>query len=360
MTPLEKYNNNIQTAGFSPDPSQLHAVEMLTTLQGQLLAAATEPFSLFKLFRPRRQTIPGVYLVGSVGRGKTYVMDLFYECLDGVKKSRVHYHRLMLDVHEQLRMLPKSPDPLIIIGKQIAEETVVLCIDEFHVTDVADAMLLSGLLHTLFKNGVTLVATSNTAIDDLYLNGLQRERFMQAIELLNINTRQIELYNGQDYRLAHLEKGQTYFLGPHATTQQQIANKMNELAPTTIQYNKSVSIHHREIQTLAMADDVVWFDFDELCDTPRAAKDYLEIAKLFHTVLLSDIPELTAARDNAAKRFMHLIDALYDHRVKLIVASEHKPEQLYRGVLLTDMFERTVSRLVEMESHDYLALPHRP
>jgi len=359
MTPIERYNLSLQKPGFRHDPAQRHAIELLNELYEVLsLSARTKP-RWWRSFTRKRRLIQGVYLVGSVGRGKTYLMDLFYECLN-VKKKRVHYHRFMLDIHERLRLLPRSPDPLVIIGKQIANNIQVLCLDEFHVTDVADAMLLSGLLNTLFSSGVTLIVTSNTRINDLYLNGLQRERFMQAIELLNIYSKEIDLEVGKDYRLEHLEKGETFLIDPDKLQDNWLTERMLELSPTEIKYQQIISIHNRNIQTLAISDDVVWFEFNELCDTPRAAKDYLEIAKMFHSILISNIPKLVAAKDSAAKRFMHLIDALYDHRVKLIASSEMKPEQLYEGVLLTDIFERTVSRLIEMASHDYLAEPHRP
>ncbi len=360
MKPVERYKQNLLKAGFKPDPAQQLALESLNMLFEKISATENSRLGLLRRFFHKPAPIPGIYLVGTVGRGKTYLMDLFYECLTGLSKKRVHYHRFMLDIHERLRVLPRSPDPLVIIGKQIAMTARVLCLDEFHVTDVADAMLLSGLLKTLFRNGVILVATSNTKIEDLYLNGLQRERFMQAIDLLNDHTVQINLKAGIDYRLQHLEKGKTFLVDEDRSQTEWMQGKLAELAPGKIEHGQTILIHNRSIQTVALSDDVVWFNFDELCDTPRAAKDYLEIAMLFHTVLISNIPRLVAAKDSAAKRFMHLIDAFYDHRVKLIVTSEMKVEQLYHGVLLTQIFERTVSRLIEMASHDYMAMPHRP
>ena len=360
MIPVELYNQNLQQSGFKPDPLQKSAIGSLNTLYENISNNEKLKSGLFQRVFRRPVSIPGIYLVGTVGRGKTYLMDLFYECLFDVKKKRVHYHRFMLDIHDRLKRLPRSPDPLVIVGKQIAMNTRVLCLDEFNVTDVADAMLLSGLLNTLFRNGVILVATSNTPINNLYLNGLQRERFMHAINLLNDHTVQIDLESGTDYRLQHLEKGSTFLVDADHSEIDWMKDKLNELAPGKIEHQQMISIHDRNIQTIALCDDVVWFNFDEICDTPRAAKDYLEIAILFHTVLISNIPKLVAAKDSAAKRFMHLIDALYDHRVKLIATSEMKAEQLYHGVLLTNMFERTVSRLIEMASHDYMAMPHRP
>lgn len=360
MTPIERYKQDIHKPGFKEDPSQGHAVESLSLLYTTLLNASETTPGLFQRLIGKTTTIPGIYLVGSVGRGKTYLMDLFFECLQGMKSKRVHYHRFMLDIHEKLKHLPKSPDPLLIVSKEIADQTQVLCLDEFHVTDVADAMLLTGLLNTLFKNGVTLVVTSNTHIDDLYLNGLQRERFMSAIHLLKDYTAEVDLGDGIDYRLLHLEEGGTFLVDKGNNNKTWLEERFTELCPTSISYSAELDIHNRTLHTVALSDDVVWFEFSELCDTPRAAKDYLEIAKMFHSIVVSNIPALVPAKDSAAKRFMHLIDALYDHRVKLIATAAEKPEQLYQGNMLVGMFDRTVSRLIEMASHDYLAMAHRP
>lgn len=360
MTPLERYKSDLTTPGFKQEPSQLQAVESLSLLHGRLNQPLQNKASFIQRLIGKVPPTPGIYLVGPVGRGKTYLMDLFYDCLEGQEKKRVHYHRFMLDIHEKLKYLPRSPDPLPIIAKEISDQVQVLCLDEFHVTDVADAMLLTGLLKALFKNGVTLVATSNTRIDNLYLNGLQRERFMSAIHLLKDYTVEIDLGQGADYRLLHLEKGGTYKLEKENNNKGWLKQKFTELSPSRIHYAAELDIQNRVINTIAISEDVVWFEFAELCDTPRAAQDYLEIARQFHTVVVSSIPVLLPARDSAAKRFMHLIDALYDHRVKLIATAEETPEQLYQGNLLKGMFERTVSRLIEMASHDYLAMAHRP
>ena len=359
MTPGERYSSDQQLRGYTPDPIQQRAVESLNLLHVELENQSDSRPGLFRRMLGGVATIPGIYLYGSVGRGKTYLMDLFFESLTITAKRRVHYHRLMLDIHEKLKHLPKSPDPLIMIAREIANQTRVLCIDEFHVTDVTDAMLLTGLLNTLFKQGVTLVVTSNTRITDLYLNGLQRERFMSAISLLQDNNVEIDLEDGTDYRLVHLKSGRVFQISSDKNNTAWLQDKFNELSPTTIHQAHSLQVNHREIQTIALSDDVVWFEFSELCDTPRAAMDYLEIARQFHTVVISNIPVMLPAKDNAAKRFMHLIDALYDHRVKLIATAEQNPEGIYQGTLLKGTFQRTVSRLVEMASHDYLATPHR-
>ena len=360
MSPEESYQFTMNRHGFYPDPAQQYAVEALQCLYTRLSESQTSTPRFINRLLKGNSRIPGIYLWGGVGRGKTWLMDLFYETLGPIAKQRVHYHKFMLDIHEQLKYLPKSPDPLIKIGKKIAAEIRVLCLDEFHVTDVTDAMLLAGLLRTLFKNGVTLVATSNICIDDLYRNGLQRERFMEAIALLKDNTAEIELTEGRDYRLSHLEQADTYMVINGQSRHEWLDGRFKSLAPTRVSYEEDIIIYDRPIHTIARSDDVVWFDFNDLCNTPRAAKDYLYLSREFHTVFISDIPSMQDADDSAAKRFMHLIDALYDHRVKLIATAEAPPDDLYHGRLLRGSFDRTVSRLIEMGSHDYLSMPHKP
>ena len=359
MSPKQRYQQDLNNAQLIADPAQSRVVDALQVLYEALANNNHQGNHWLGRLLGKSHSVPGIYLVGSVGRGKTYLMDMFYDCLEQVAKQRVHYHRFMLDLHEQLRGLPKSPDPLQIIGRQLAKDTRVLCLDEFHVNDVADAMLLTGLLKALYKHGVILVMTSNCPIDDLYLNGLQRERFMQAIALLKEHSVEIDLQTGKDYRLERLVKAQTYIISENLDNHDALQSRFEELAPGQIEYKKCLQIYNREIRTIAVADDLVWFDFDEICNTPRAAKDYLELAKIFHTIFISGVPTFTPADDSAAKRFMHLIDALYDHRVKLITTAQRAPQDLYQGKLLMGNFERTSSRLMEMASIDYLAQAHR-
>lgn len=358
MPLAQRYARDIDSNGFTPDPIQQQALVSLQTLSDTLNQTGGSSRHLLTRLLGGPHQVPGIYLWGSVGRGKTYLMDIFYDSLRDVTRERVHYHKFMLDIHEQLRQLPRSPNPLTIIGKHIANRTRVLCLDEFHVNDVADAMILGSLLRTLFKYGLTLVATSNTPVDRLYRNGLQRERFLPAIDLLQDHLVQIDLQQGQDYRLLHLACEDSY-LPAGADAQRRLSARFHALAAGDVEYNAALTIYHRDIHTLALANGVVWFDFHELCETPRAARDYLEIACQFHSVIVSDIPLLGDAQDSSAKRFMHLVDALYDHRVKLIVSASRPAETLYQGSLLRDEFGRTVSRLIEMASHDYLAMPHR-
>ncbi len=359
MTPKERYSADLQRPDFTADPIQAAAVDQLDVLFHALQARTTPSANPLARFFHKPDPIKGIYLWGSVGRGKTYLMDCFYESLHGVRKQRVHYHRFMLDIHARLKVLPKSPNPLTIVGKQLADSVEVLCLDEFHVTDVADAMLLAGLLAALFAHGVTLVVTSNTALDNLYLNGLQRERFMSAIVLLKQHTREINLHKGTDYRLVHLEKGETFMVAVDGAMYSLMEARLAELAPTRIERNCALEINGRTVHACAQSDDVVWFDFNEICNTHRAAQDYLELARNYHTVLVSAIPKMGEAHESAAKRFMHMIDAFYDHHVKLVATAEAPPQGLYHGRHLAGVFDRTVSRLIEMNTRDYLALPHK-
>jgi cell division protein ZapE len=358
MEPLHRYLKDLQRPGFHPDAAQRRAVERLDSLYRDLIAPPTPPGWLGRLRGVRPSPVRGLYLWGGVGRGKTYLMNCFYSGLPFADKRRVHYHKFMVDIHEHLKLLPKSPDPLPVVADRIADSARVLCLDEFHVHDVADAMLLSGLLRALFERGVTLVATSNTRIEQLYLNGLQRERFMTAIELLLTHTEQVDLGNGTDYRLALMAQGETYTIARNGEHYRLLEQRLRELAPGEVRRTPDLTINHRPLQALAEAEDVVWFDFNELCDTARSAHDYLEIARRYHTVLLSAVPPMGEAQENAAQRFMHLVDALYDHGVKLIVTAEAPPDALYHGKRLVQRFERTVSRLIEMSSRDYLGRPH--
>ena len=356
MTPTEHYQRELDSGAFRPDPAQARAVVATQRLYDELLAL--RPGGWRRWFSARPAPVKGLYFSGEPGRGKTWLVDCFYECLPFAEKNRVHFHRFMRDIHEQLRMLPKSPDPLVIIAKKIADDIRVLCLDEFHVHDIADAMLLAGLLKALFDNGVTLVTTSNIAIEDLYKNGLQRERFMYAIALLQQHTQEVLLDGEEDYRLALLEKGLAYYVLDKAEADILLEQKFRALAPSTPKHNRQIVINDREIAYLALADDVIWFDFDALCNTPRSAHDYLEIAQLYHAVFVSHIYVMKEAEDSIAKRFIHLIDALYDHNVKLILAAEKPMNELYSGRRQCDAFQRTLSRLHEMGSQSYLARPH--
>ncbi len=358
MTPIERYQQDLRRQHYRKDARQLLAVNHTQDLYDALLEQLGQENSFAHIFR-KPQPVRGLYLWGGTGRGKTYLIDSFYQCLPTDKKHRVHFHRFMRDIHERLKQLPKSPDPLVIVAKDLASRIRLLYVDEFHVHDIADAMIMAGLLKTLFCKGVTLVATSNIAIEDLYKNGLQRDRFMHAINLLKQHTLEVDLGTGMDYRYHVLEENGTYFVGNADSSQRFLENQLDALAPCPPKRNRQLEINHRQIDYVALADDIVWFTFDALCDSPRSASDYIEIAQMHHTVILSDVPILEPSQDAAAKRFIHLVDALYDSNVKLIISARADPTQLYRGSSLAFAFQRTTSRLMEMRSQTYLSAPHR-
>lgn len=360
VTPLESYQHDLKRSNFKVDAAQQHAVELTNGLYEALLTDASSPQRGFlaALFKKKPAYIKGLYFWGGTGRGKTYLIDCFYDCLPFKDKHRIHFHHFMLDIHEQLRSLPKSPNPLDIVAKKFAARYQLLCLDEFHIHDIADAMLMVGLLKILVDNGVTIVASSNIAIHDLYKNGLQRERFLSVIDLLEEVTTEYNLGNDIDYRFNILEKSEIYFIGLNELTNKNVTECFENIVPVKPKHDRQITINDRKINYIAYADDAIWFDYSEICESARSAHDYIEIAKIFTTVVISQIPIMDESYDSAAKRFIHLIDALYDHNVKLICSAEVDAGQLYKGERLAFAFERTVSRLTEMQTKNYLALPH--
>ena len=358
MTPAARYRADLEQAGFRPDPAQRRAVRHLQSLHEALRAPPRRRW--WQTLTGRRPApVRGLYLWGGPGRGKTWLMDRFHDSLPFAARRRVHFHRFMLEVHARLDALPRTPDPLRIVARGIAGEARVLCLDEFHVTDIADAMLLAGLLEALFQQGITLVATSNLRPRDLYPDGLQRERFLPAIGLIERHTRVLALDGGQDFRLLELEQGGTSRIGGDGGAW--LAARFDALVPPGCRRPATVlRVSGREVPARALAEDVAWFDFDTLCRRPLSARDYLELAREFHTLLLQDVPQLDEEADEAARRFMHLVDALYDHGVKLVMNAAVEPARLYRGRRLAAAFARTASRLTEMAGAAYLARPHRP
>jgi cell division protein ZapE len=360
MAPRDRYVADLERPGFHTDPYQEEALDCLQEVYEGLVAAAPKPVLWRRLLGRRSQAVRGLYLWGGPGRGKTYLMDCFFESLPFPNKRRVHFHRFMLEIHAALATLPKTPDPLPIIAQRLAEGCRVLCLDEFHVTDIADAMLLAGLLHALFERRVTLVTTSNTAPHHLYRQGLQRDRFLPAVELLLANSAVHHLGGARDFRLELLQNGGTYRVADGVSDQEWMRIHMLRLTSTQPRWNTVIEVLGRDLQVRGIADDVAWFDFTELCRKARSARDYLELAREFHTLLLEGIPSFNEQHDEAARRFIHLIDALYDHGVKCILVAQDSPHRLYAGGRLEKAFERTASRLAEMSCESYLARPHRP
>jgi len=313
-----------------------------------------------RLRRERPQPERGLYMWGGVGRGKTYLMDTFFDCLPAEGKLRVHFHRFMQRVHAELKQLSGEKNPLQRVADRLAAEAKVVCFDEFFVTDIADAMILGGLMEALFARGVTLVATSNIEPARLYENGLQRQRFLPAIALIEQHTLVLNVDAGVDYRLRTLEKAELYHYPLDAEADVSLRESFERLAPHAATEGESLQINGRAIRTRCLADDVVWFDFAELCGGPRSQNDYIELAREFHAVVLSGVPALGAGNDDAARRFINLVDEFYDRNVKLVMAADRQLMDLYDGHRLRFEFQRTVSRLQEMQSHDYLAREHRP
>lgn len=356
---IERYQADLECSGFYPDATQQQVVQRLQRLYDRLTASLPQRSLFSRLTRRKPDAIKGLYLWGGPGRGKTYLMDCFYEALPFDSKRRVHFHRFMLAIHEKLDRLPRTPDPLKVLAQQIAEDVRVLCVDEFYVTDIADAMLLAGLLEALFDRGVTLVATSNIVPRNLYIEGLQRELFLPAIELIERYTEICEVNGEQDFRLVLLRHEGTYLVADEGRAADWMRRHFHDLAAVSSCRESSLTISNRAFRVEAVAEDVVWFGFGELCMKPRSTGDFIEIAREFHTLLLEDIPVFDEEMDEAARRFMHLIDALYDRSVKLVASAAALPGALYQAQRLEHPFRRTSSRLQEMSSSAYLARPHR-
>ena len=336
-------------------------MEALDALYHALEGRARRASSPFRYFRRRSEAaIPGLYLWGGVGRGKTLLMDEFFDALEGASKRRAHFHRFMQSVHDELKRLRKErmEDPLRVIAAGWAAEVRVLCLDEFHVRDIADAMLLGRLLQGLFEEGVTLVATSNVPPARLYEGGLQRDRFLPAIAELEARLHVLELAGTEDHRLRALERADVYHspLGPAAEAG--LAACFDRLVPNGRSAEGILTVLGRPIPTVRAADGVAWFRFDDLCDGPRGAADYIEIARCFHTVLLSDIPVIGPRERDRVRRFISLVDELYDRRVNLVVSAAAPPAGLYPEGRDAFEFRRTRSRLEEMRTREYLHREH--
>jgi len=363
VTPLESYHQNIKTRDFHHDESQEMAVKHTQALYETLINTPkpTANKSLFGFLNDQKiSPVKGLYCWGGVGRGKSYLIDTFFDCLPFSEKKRIHFNHFMQDIHSKLKVLPKTPDPLASVAKELAAKYRIICIDEFHVDDITDAMIMAGFLEALFSHGVTLVSTSNIEPDELYKNGLQRDRFLPAIDLINEHTTVIHLDSNTDYRLALLEKHGTFHVLRGQESIDIMQQHMSELANTRIEKNQTVTVNDRIIQCIAHSEQQIWFDFNELCNTPRSSRDYIVLAQDFETILVSDIPTMDDGHNDIIQRFIQLIDAIYDHRVKFIATATVEPELLYQGEGLAFPFKRTLSRLFEMRSEKYLSQAHIP
>ena len=360
MKVAELYQRECARLGYKPDPAQAKVVALFDELRERLIGAKPKRL-LGKLLSGGKQheLQRGLYVWGGVGRGKTWLMDLFFQSLPFRDKQRSHFHRFMQSVHDELKKHKEQADPLDRVADRIAQKARILCFDELFVTDIADAMLLGNLFRGLFKRGVTLVATSNVAPDDLYKEGLQRARFVPAIRLLKEHTQVVHMDGGADYRLRLLERAHTWFDTRATDSTAELEKLFDAIAAEPGATDTTLILNHRRLRAHRHADGAIWFAFKELCEGPRGQADYIEIARCYHTVFLTDVPVLGPDAENAARRFISLVDEFYDRAVKLIVSAAAPVPELYRGSKLTFEFERTKSRLIEMQSQDYLSRPHQ-
>lgn len=368
LTPLQKYQADLTQDGFVFDAAQENAVKNLQRLFDDLQNQPLPVTGFKKVLKgwvktygkKNPKTVQGLYFWGGVGRGKTYLVDTFYDCLPFENKMRVHFHRFMHRVHQELKLLTGTADPLKIIAKKFADETCIICFDEFFVSDITDAMLLGTLFEELFSHNVTLVATSNIIPNDLYRNGLQRARFLPAINLINTHCDVINVDSGIDYRLRTLEQAEIYHYPLDQQADANLCTYFKQLSVEAGKTNVDIEINNRQLNTIAVSDGVVHFDFHQLCETARSQGDYMEISREYHSVLLANVKQMGRDSDDSARRFIAMVDEFYERGVKLIISAEVAMEKLYSDGGLNFEFKRCLSRLQEMQSHDYLASEHLP
>ena len=355
-TPSALYARGVAARRWQDDPAQRTALATLDRIHAELLA----PASWWQRWRGKSATpVRGLYLWGAVGRGKTFLVDLFVDALPSEAKLRVHFHRFMGRVHAELAKLDGHSDPLREVAAHFANKARVLCLDEFFVTDIGDAMILAGLLRHLFARGVTLVTTSNIEPHLLYRDGLQRAKFLPAIALLEQHCEVRQLQSSQDYRLRALTEAGIYFTPLGERAERALDACFERIAPGTPRTQAQIEINGRDITVKRRANGVIWFDFDALCEGPRAVADYIEVAQSFHTVLISSVPQFSPMMEDAARRFVNLVDEFYDRGVNLVLSAATPITELYDGERLRAEFSRTESRLIEMQSREYLAAAHR-
>ena len=355
---LGAYAAALEAKGFQADPAQIEAVERLQDLFESLVGFKSARSNKLKRMLSSPSVPKGVYFWGGVGRGKSFIMDCFFAAVPYQRKKRIHFHAFMHQIHAELRAQAGKADPLVPVATRIAKETRLLCFDEFHVSDIADAMILGRLLELLFEKGVVFVMTSNYPPDNLYPNGLQRMNFLPTIELLKKKLDVMPLDGGQDYRLRKLEVMPVYHVPHDDETERALAEYFAVAATLPGVSSESIEINNRQISTIRLAPGVVWFDFMAICGDGRAQSDYLQLVREYHTILVSNIPVLESRHGAEARRLTWLVDVCYDHRVKLIISAGTYPDDLYVEGPNAHEFFRTASRLTEMQSREYLALPH--
>jgi cell division protein ZapE len=348
------YQRSLTSRGFVSDPAQWRAVERLQRLYEEWGAYKKKRSNALKRLIVRPELPKGVYLWGPVGRGKSFLMDAFFLCVPLVRKRRVHFHHFMREIHRELDELRGTEDPLAAVAERVSRKYRLICFDEFHVSDIADAMILGRFLEQVMDRGVEFVMTSNYPPDGLYPNGLQRERFQPTIDFLKRRLDVVSVDNGTDYRRLKMEKMQVYHVGTDAP----LARIFDELRDVE-EEKHPLDVEGRTIPYRKRAGALVWFDFDALCGGPRSYADYVDLAKRFHTVMISNVPRLSAKESDAARRFTWLVDIFYDDKVNLIVSAEAPPEVLFTAGENAAEFQRTVSRLHEMQSVQYLQTERR-
>lgn len=358
---LDAYAATLAARGYAADAAQQAAADRLQRLYTELLSFKVSRRGTFRRLLSRAAPPRGVYFWGGVGRGKSFLMDCFYDAVPYHRKRRIHFHAFMHQVHRQLEELKNAggdTDPMEALAARIARDVRLLCFDEFHVSDIADAMILGRLLESLFSRGVIFVMTSNYPPDRLYPNGLQRDRFLPTIALMKDKLDVLEIEAGVDYRLRTLEQVEIYHFPADALAEDRMAEYFSAIEGGAGEAGGEVEVLGRKIPTRRRGHGAIWFDFAALCGGPRSQNDYLELAQAYHTVLISGIPRMNAARANEARRFTWLVDVFYDHKVKLIATADCESDELYTEGVQSSEFFRTVSRLTEMRSREYLALQH--
>lgn len=352
MTPLDYYHEKCRNGEIFEDPQQLNSLRQLQQVYFALLDEHKKRQGVFSLFH-KKKLIKGVYLWGGVGIGKTFMMDCFYHCMPFSEKKRMHFYQFMQLVHQELKKYQGEKDPLQIIAKSFAKKTMLLCFDEFFVSDITDAMLLGRLLKALFLQNVCLVTTSNVAPDDLYKNGLQREQFLPAIAMLKQNTNVVHIPTTIDYRLRHLQEAGVFYTPLDEASRENMEKSFTALVGEQAVTTDSITILDREITVKKRAGKTVWFDFLELCSVPRSQNDYLVIASQFDTIFVSDIPVIPPNAKDMICLFISMVDVFYDARVRLVISAAEPVAELYsRGYMILE-YTRTHSRLLEMQSTDY-------
>ncbi len=358
QSPAERYAKAISSGQFMADDAQAEAVHELNRVWEELISRYKASKKAFRRFR--RQTAPqGVYMWGGVGRGKTWLMDQFYESIPFRRKTRMHFHHFMQYVHKELNKNSGQQNPLDIVAEQIYKEAVVICFDEFFVSNVTDAMILSDLFQKLFTRGITLVATSNIAPDGLYKNGIHRDRFIPTIEMVKKHCRVLNVDAGVDYRLRVLKQAQLFKSPLTHEHKLWMAQRFAALTQSQTVSDEPIIINGRNVDTLGHTEDVLWCEFSELCMKPRSPADFIQISNVYNTVLVSNVPNLNDVLSEGTRRFIYLVDEFYDRGVKLLLTSEAGIIDLYSGEKLAFEIERTRSRLLEMQSDEYLQSAHR-